>query len=56
MLEADTTGNGLFIQPEALGACHASGGGAGVVNHLPDHASGNLILEAVDAVHDCIGH
>ena len=54
MLDADTRGNQLYIEPARLGGCFR---GPGVSNDLSrGHASGSLMLEGDRDVHSCIGH
>jgi len=53
MLNANSLGNRLYVEPLPLGACYH---GPGVRNDLPGHASGSLMLEDIGPVHSCIGH
>jgi hypothetical protein len=53
MLNADTQGNLLSINPQPLGNCYH---GPGVRNDSPGHASGNLALESTGPTHSCIAH
>ncbi|MBA3771560.1 MAG: hypothetical protein H0X13_03445 [Ramlibacter sp.] len=54
MLNATTSGNALYILPQALGACYR---GPGLINDFANgHADGALQTEGSQGVHGCIGH